>query len=95
MKTPADTAPEWLVARLRSLADCDARVGEPLGKCMREAADEIERLRVGYDRYEVARRMSPQQWADAWRLNISTGKPFDEIIDQLRPFMIPKDTFNP
>ena len=35
-----------IVARLRSLADCDARAGEPLGKCMREAADEIERLRV-------------------------------------------------
>ena len=35
-----------IVARLRSLADCDARAGEPLGKCMREAADEIERLRA-------------------------------------------------
>ncbi len=34
-----------LVERLRGLADCDARAGEPLGKCMREAADEIERLR--------------------------------------------------
>jgi hypothetical protein len=33
-----------IVARLRGLADCDARSGEPLGKCMREAADEIERL---------------------------------------------------
>jgi hypothetical protein len=39
-KTPA----ELLVKRLRQLADCDARAGEPLGKCMREAADEIESL---------------------------------------------------
>lgn len=38
-----------LVKRLRGLADCDARSGEPLGKCMREAADEIERLRVNLD----------------------------------------------
>ena len=29
---------EALVARLESLADCDTRAGEPLGKCMREAA---------------------------------------------------------
>ncbi|MCT4492686.1 hypothetical protein [Bosea minatitlanensis] len=34
-----------LVESLRSLADCDARAGEPLGKCMRRAADVIERGR--------------------------------------------------
>ena len=33
-----------LVKRLRSLSDCDARAGEPLGKCMREAANRIEAL---------------------------------------------------
>jgi hypothetical protein len=38
-----------IVERLRGLADCDARAGEPLGKCMREAADEIERLREKLD----------------------------------------------
>lgn len=37
---------EPLVGRLRRLADCDARAGEPLGKCMREAATEIEELRA-------------------------------------------------
>lgn len=46
---------------------------------------EVDRLLVGHDRYETARRMNPQQWADAWKLNISTGKPFDEIIDERRP----------
>ena len=34
-----------IVNRLRSLADCDARSGEPLGKVMREAADEIVSLK--------------------------------------------------
>ena len=67
------------------------------------AADEIERLtnklaslycvngalRTGHDRYETARRMNQRQWADAWKLNLSTGKPFDEIIDDMRPFMVP------
>jgi hypothetical protein len=35
-----------LIERLISLADCDARSGEPLGKVMREAAAEITRLRA-------------------------------------------------
>lgn len=52
--------------------------------------DEIERLRLGHQRYEIARRMNPRQWADAWKLNLSTGKPFDEIIDDLGPFVLPK-----
>ena len=45
---------------------------------------EIERLRIGHDRYETARLMNPQQWAEACKLNVSTGKPFDEIIDDLK-----------
>jgi hypothetical protein len=50
---------------------------------------EIERLQVGHDRYETARRMNPRQWADAWALSISTGKGFDGIVDDLRPFLQP------
>ena len=48
---------------------------------------DIERLRIGHARYEAARRMNPRQWADAWHLNLTTGKPFDEIIDDLMPFL--------
>lgn len=51
---------------------------------------EIRKLRIARDRYEVARRLNPRQWADAWKLNLSSGKPFDEIIDELRPFMFPQ-----
>jgi hypothetical protein len=58
-----------------------------------DARAEIEALRAERDalakdaaRYAIARRMSPQQWADAWELNHRTGKPFDEIIDDLAPF---------
>ena len=54
-------------------------------------ADEIERFRQGYERYETARLMSPAQWGDAWRLNLKTGKGFDEIIDNLRCFLRPID----
>lgn len=42
-----------LVAELRALADCDSRAGEPLGKCMRKAADKIERLSEHADYIEA------------------------------------------
>jgi hypothetical protein len=35
-----------IVDRLMSLAECDARAGEPLGKCMRDAAAAITSLRA-------------------------------------------------
>jgi hypothetical protein len=35
--------------------------------------------------------MNPQAWAAAWELNITTGKPFDEIIDNMRPFVMPNN----
>lgn len=64
---------------------------------MRAAANEIERLRAVEARYETARRMHPRQWTEAWALSLSTGKPFDEIIDDMRPFMFPAgpDGFRP
>lgn len=37
----SDLSAEKVVAELRALADCDTRSGEPLGKCMRQAADLI------------------------------------------------------
>ena len=53
------------------------------------AEDDLERLSKGNERYETARRMNPMQWSAAWELNITTGKPFDEIIDNMRPFVYP------
>lgn len=56
---------------------------------------ENARLRSGFERYETARRMNPRQWADAWELNIRTGKPFDDIVDDLRPFLRPNASVKP
>lgn len=39
------------------------------------------------ERYRTARCMTPHQWSAAWELNVATGKPFDEIIDNMRPFV--------
>jgi len=44
------TQEQDIVERLLSLADCDARAGEPLGKCMREAAQTIAALREECDK---------------------------------------------
>ena len=59
----------------------DVAAGHP------RAMEELTELRKAAARYETARRMNPGQWAAAWELNITTGKPFDEIIDHMRPFM--------
>jgi hypothetical protein len=48
---------------------------------------ELQKLRLTHQRYETLRRMNVEQFKAAWSLNISTGKPFDQIIDELRPFM--------
>lgn len=54
---------------------------------LRAAARLIETLKVGHDRYETVRRMNVQQFQDAFVLNRRTGKPFDEIVDDLKPFL--------
>jgi hypothetical protein len=54
-----------------------------------KAADELERLAIGNDRYETARLLSPMDWQDAWESSVSTGKRFDKIIDELKPFVRP------
>lgn len=50
---------------------------------------DLELARIGARRYETARRMAPNAWRDAWRLSLLSLKPFDQIIDELRPFMFP------
>jgi hypothetical protein len=52
----------------------------------KQAASEIERLRAGYDRYEVVRRMNVSAFQDAYVLNRRTGKPFDEIVAEQAHF---------
>lgn len=61
--------------------------------CNECATDEIEKLRaenqrlsLGNRRYEEMRKWSPAVFINAWKLSQQTGKPFDEIVDQLAPF---------
>lgn len=74
------------IADINNLIDLNKRKDE-----VSRLRDQVNDLRKGHDRYETARRLSPAQWVDVWKLNISTGKPFDEIIDDLRPFVRSND----
>jgi hypothetical protein len=53
----------------------DVAAGNPI------AESGLAELRLSQKRYEAARHMNPRQWDEAWGLNTTTGKPFDEIID--------------
>lgn len=75
------------IADFPDVRQADIDVTKRLLRHGMQALEEIERLRIGHSRYETARRMDPRRWRDAWMLNLSTGKPFDEIIDELAPFM--------
>jgi hypothetical protein len=48
-------------------------------------AYEVKRLRISHERYETVCRMSVPQFQDAFILSAETGKPFDQIIDELKP----------
>jgi len=50
-------------------------------------ARQLERQRneykIGHDRYEKLRRLSPMQFHELYDRNIKTGKPFDTLVDEL------------
>jgi hypothetical protein len=44
---------------------------------------EREEYKVGYDRYEKLRRLSPMQFAALYKKNLISGTHFDTLVDQL------------
>ncbi len=81
--TPKEYA-GWLADKIPAYGD----FGKEAALVLIRQANEIERLRIGHDRYETARLMNPRMWSVAWEINVNTGKPFDEIIDNMRPFFM-------
>lgn len=80
---------------IRLLADLRYALGDD-GKRMQDELVQFAReLRADAERYETVRLMSTRQWADARTLNSQTGKPFDEIIDDMRPFLRPNHPESP
>jgi hypothetical protein len=79
-----------LIARLRDWQiDPDELMQEAADALTAQAREiealraDAERWRIGHDRYETVRLLSVPQFQDAYVLNRRTGKPFDEIIDDL------------
>ena len=54
-------------------------------------AMELKDLRTAYWRYETVRRMTVSQFENVCKLNVTIGTPFDQIIDELRPFYFPNE----
>lgn len=51
---------------------------------------EVAALQEDAERYATVRLMNASQFRDALLLNRRTGKPFDEIVSDLRPFFCPE-----
>lgn len=46
--------------------------------------DDIEKiLEKDNLRYEKLRKLNPRQFAELYNINLKTGKPFDELVDEL------------
>lgn len=67
---------------------CDVQE-DPDGDWVRH--EDVAELLAGYRRYEVVRRMSVVQFAALFEYSLRTGKPFDETLDDLRPFFLSLD----
>lgn len=86
---------EWMVKHAQelrnSIADTDPNIMSD-----RELVEQPGKLKAQLDEYkkkaelyEIVRRMNPIAFKAAFQYNISTGKPFDEIISELKPFYFP------
>jgi hypothetical protein len=45
--------------------------------------DERDEYKIGHDRYEKVRRLSPMQFHELYEKNIKTGEHFDKLVDKL------------
>jgi hypothetical protein len=45
----------------------------------------IEEYKLGWQRYEKLRKLSPVLFKDLWLEALNSGKPFDELVDALCP----------
>jgi hypothetical protein len=45
--------------------------------------DERDEYKIGHDRYEKLRRLSPMQFQELYEKNLKTGEHFDTLVDKL------------
>ena len=49
----------------------------------RATAEELERFKTGHERYEKIRRLNVPQFQALFQKNLSSGKSFDSLVDEL------------
>jgi hypothetical protein len=60
-----------------------AHIVSSTGTNLLKLATEIERLKIGHDRYEKVRRLNVHQFADLYTRNINGDARFDDLVDSL------------
>jgi len=61
-----------------------ARRRSKLDDALRAWLHESDRNRIThYERYEFLRTLNPREFAELWNENLTTGKPFDTLVDEL------------
>lgn len=77
----------YLLNAFERAAQADRPIDAGYAKKRKALIEHLTALNKDAERYRTARCMPPHQWSAAWELNVATGKPFDEIIDNMRPFV--------
>ena len=44
---------------------------------------ELTKHELGYERYEKLRKLNPRQFQELWETNLTTGQPFDGLVDKI------------
>jgi DNA polymerase III delta prime subunit len=79
--------PESFWEALVEVKDKDIEKARELFQTAMELAkkykDERDEYKIGHDRYEKLRRLSPMQFHELYEKNIKTGEHFDKLVDKL------------
>ena len=79
--------PESFWEALVEVKDKDIKDARELYQTAMELAkkykDERDKYKIGHDRYEKLRRLSPMQFHELYEKNIKTGEHFDKLVDKL------------
>lgn len=79
--------PESFWEALVEVKDKDIKDARELYQTAMELAkkykDERDEYKIGHDRYEKLRRLSPMQFHELYEKNIQTGEHFDDLVDKL------------
>lgn len=68
---------------LALLADIRAALGVGEALMQDELVERARKIRLGHDRYEKMRRLSPHQFTELWRESFRSRGRFDELVDKI------------